>query len=81
MVAAHSSPHPGFTRWIGFLLVWLVRRGQAAKASSLMFLAPPLAALQAWFLFGDRLGTIQITGFAVALMGVVLCNWRWKVRV
>lgn len=64
-----------------FLLVWLVRRGQAAKASSLMFLAPPLAALQAWFLFGDRLGTIQITGFAVALMGVVLCNWRWKVRV
>ena len=62
-----------------FLLVWLVRRGQAAKVSSLMFLAPPLAALQAYFLFDDLLGSVQMVGFLIALSGVVLCNWRWRV--
>ena len=59
-----------------FLLVWIVRRGQAATASSLMFLAPPLAAIEAFFLFGDRLQPVQLAGFAIALAGVVICNWR-----
>jgi len=56
------------------LLVWIIRRGQAAKASSLIFLAPPLAAIQAYFLFDDRLDPMQIAGFALALAGVALCN-------
>ncbi len=59
-----------------FLLVWIVRRGQAATASSLMFLAPPLAAVEAYFLFGDRLGPIQLSGFAIAVVGVIACNYR-----
>lgn len=59
-----------------FLLVWIVRRGQAAKASSLMFLAPPLAAVEAYFLFGDRLDPIQLSGFAIAVVGVLACNYR-----
>ncbi|TAL86124.1 MAG: DMT family transporter [Candidimonas sp.] len=59
-----------------FLLVWIVRRGQAATASSLMFLAPPLAAVEAYFLFGDRLGPMQLMGFAIAIVGVVVCNGR-----
>ncbi|HEY9279205.1 MAG TPA: DMT family transporter [Eoetvoesiella sp.] len=58
------------------LLVWIVRRGQAATASSLMFLAPPLAAVEAYFLFGDRLGPIQLLGFAIAIFGVIVCNLR-----
>jgi drug/metabolite transporter (DMT)-like permease len=59
-----------------FLLVWIVRRGQAATASSLMFLAPPLAAVEAYFIFDDRLGPIQLVGFAIAIVGVVVCNSR-----
>ncbi|MGO4326040.1 DMT family transporter [Cupriavidus sp. 2TAF22] len=57
-----------------YLLLRIVRRGQAATAASLMFLAPPLAALQAWLLFGDRLGALQLLGLAVAGLGVWLCQ-------
>ncbi len=31
-------------------------------------------ALQAWWLFDERLGTLQIAGFALALGGVLLCR-------
>ncbi|MDW3688273.1 DMT family transporter [Cupriavidus sp. CV2] len=57
-----------------YLLVRIVRRGQAATAASLMFLAPPLAALQAWLLFGDKLGALQLLGLLVAGVGVWLCQ-------
>jgi len=57
-----------------FLLVWMVRRGRAANVSSLLLLAPPLAAIETYLLFGDRLTVIQIAGFAIALVGVFLCN-------
>lgn len=59
-----------------WLLLGIVRRGQAASASALMFLAPPLAAVQAWLLFGDRLGPLQWLGMAVAGAGVWLCQTR-----
>lgn len=57
-----------------FLLVWMVRRGRAANVASLMLLAPPLAAIEAYLLFDDRLTAVQIVGFAIALVGVFLCN-------
>lgn len=53
------------------LLVWLVRRGEAAATASLLFLAPPLAALQAWLYFGTPLDGLQLAGFALTLGGVV----------
>jgi drug/metabolite transporter (DMT)-like permease len=56
------------------LLVWMVRRGRAANVASLLLLAPPLAAAEAYLLFGDRLNAVQIAGFAIALAGVFLCN-------
>ncbi|NYT69795.1 DMT family transporter [Pusillimonas noertemannii] len=56
------------------ILVWIIRSGQATRAASLMFLAPPLAGIQAYLLFGDRLQPIQLLGFAVALVGVLACN-------
>jgi len=62
------------------LLVWIIRRGQAATASSLMFTAPPLAAIQAYFLFGDRLGPTQLVGFLIAISGVLVCNVKWRPR-
>ncbi|HZZ01905.1 DMT family transporter [Paraburkholderia sp.] len=56
------------------LLVWMVRRGDAARATALMFLAPPLAALEGYFGFGETLLPVQIAGFAVALVGVLLAR-------
>jgi drug/metabolite transporter (DMT)-like permease len=57
-----------------FMLVWMVRRGRAANVASLMLLSPPLAAIETYLLFGDRLTALQIVGFAIALAGVFLCN-------
>ncbi|RZT31351.1 DMT family transporter [Cupriavidus agavae] len=84
---------PGATLWVTlgwaalvlsglgtWLLLGLVRRGQAAKAAALMFLAPPLAAVQAALLFGDRLGPVQWLGMAVAGFGVWLCQTQGSAR-
>lgn len=54
------------------LLVWLVRHEGAARMSMLLLLVPPLAAVEAWLLFGEWLGPVQILGFALALGGVLL---------
>ncbi|WGS53674.1 DMT family transporter [Paraburkholderia sp. D15] len=56
------------------LLVWMVRRGDAARATALMFLAPPLAALEGYVGFGETLLPVQIAGFGVALVGVLLAR-------
>ncbi|WP_084170374.1 DMT family transporter [Paraburkholderia ferrariae] len=56
------------------LLVWMVRHGDAARATALLFLAPPLAALESWLLFGETLAPLQIAGFGVALAGVLLAR-------
>ncbi|MDY0054937.1 MAG: DMT family transporter [Methyloversatilis sp.] len=56
------------------LLVWMVRRGSAARVTVLVLLAPPLAAVQAALLFGERLDAVQMAGFALTLAGVLLCR-------
>ncbi|MDR5762057.1 DMT family transporter [Caballeronia sp. LZ035] len=56
------------------LLVWMVRRGDASRATALLFLAPPLAALESYLLFGETLGALQLAGFGVALAGVLLAR-------
>ncbi|SDD52114.1 Permease of the drug/metabolite transporter (DMT) superfamily [Cupriavidus sp. YR651] len=84
---------PGLTLWASlgwaafvlsgagtWLLLGLVRRGQAANAAALMFLAPPLAAVQAALLFGDHLGPVQWIGMAVAGAGVWLCQTQGRLR-
>lgn len=52
------------------LLLYLIRRDGAARASALMLLVPPLAAVQGWLLFGETLSAVQLGGFALALLGV-----------
>lgn len=56
------------------LLVWMVRHGDAARATALLFLAPPLAALESWLLFGEVLLPVQLAGFGVALAGVLIAR-------
>jgi drug/metabolite transporter (DMT)-like permease len=40
--------------------------------SMLLLLVPPLAAIEAWLLFGERLVPLQLAGFAMALGGVLI---------
>lgn len=54
------------------LLVWLVRTQGPTRMSMLLLLVPPLAAVEAWLLFGEKLVPIQLMGFALALCGVLL---------
>jgi drug/metabolite transporter (DMT)-like permease len=56
----------------GTLLVMLIARGQVTAATSWIFLAPPLAAQQAFALFGEALAPIQLLGMALAGFGVWL---------
>ena len=63
-----------------WLLLALVRRGRAANAAALMFLAPPLAAVQAALLFGDHLVPLQWLGMAVAGAGVWLCQTQGRTQ-
>jgi len=55
------------------LLVWMVRHGDA-RATALLFLVPPLAALESWLLFGETLTPTQMAGFGVALAGVLIAR-------
>ncbi|WP_377807001.1 DMT family transporter [Azospirillum sp. A29] len=57
-----------------FLLFALIRRGAAAKVASLFYLTPPVTALVAWMLFGEKLGIAALAGMAVAVCGVALVN-------
>ena len=63
------------------LLVWMTRHQGATRVSALLLLVPPLAAIEAWILFGERLVPIQLVGFAMALGGVVLARMKTKVPI
>ncbi|RFU49080.1 DMT family transporter [Paraburkholderia sp. DHOC27] len=78
---------PSFTLWFSLLwsvlglsvgatllIVWMVRAHGVTKMSALLLAVPGLAAIEAWFLFGERLTVTQIAGFGLALMGVVLAR-------
>jgi drug/metabolite transporter (DMT)-like permease len=54
------------------LLYGMLRTGSASKVSSLYYLVPPVAAIQAYFLFDEVIGFIGIVGMALAAIGVVL---------
>jgi len=50
----------------------LIQQGQAARAASLIYLVPPVAAFMAYMGFGEQIGPTQFAGFAVAAIGVAL---------
>lgn len=58
------------------LLVWLIRRQGPSRPSMLLLLVPPLAAIEAWLLFAERLAPVQMAGFLLALGGVLLSRSR-----
>jgi drug/metabolite transporter (DMT)-like permease len=54
------------------LLYGMLRTGSASKVSSLYYLVPPVAAIQAYFLFDEVIGLVGLIGMALAGLGVVL---------
>jgi len=58
------------------LLMWMMRHGEATKVTALVLMAPPLAAVQAYFFFHETLLPLQFVGFAMALAGVLLARSR-----
>ena len=56
------------------LLLYLIRRGQAARVSSLFFLVPPAAAVFSYFMFDETFGPIALIGMIVSVIGVAFVN-------
>jgi drug/metabolite transporter (DMT)-like permease len=54
------------------LLMALIRRTSAARVASLFYLVPPATAIQAYFLFGERLDALALLGMTIAVAGVAL---------
>jgi len=58
------------------LLYWLLRHGAAADVARLFYLVPPVTALMAFALFGERLDTLAIAGMVLIAVGVALARRR-----
>ncbi len=52
------------------LLIFMIKRSEAARVSALFFLVPPIAALFGWLLLDEVLGLQACFGIALALTGV-----------
>ena len=54
------------------LLLWLLNTGSASSVSSLFYLIPPATALEAFFLFGEKVNTQGFLGIGITALGVWL---------
>ena len=54
------------------LLYLLIRRGEAARVSSLFYATPPTTAVMAWLIFNEPLTGAVLLGMAVTAVGVAL---------
>lgn len=54
------------------VLYMLLRRGDASRVASLLYLVPPLTAVMAWIGFGETLAPFTIAGMFLTAMGVAL---------
>jgi peptidoglycan biosynthesis protein MviN/MurJ (putative lipid II flippase) len=59
-----------------FLMVFLLRKTKASQVSTMLLLAPPLAAVESYFLFSESMTTIQMVGFVVTIAGVYLSRTK-----
>jgi drug/metabolite transporter (DMT)-like permease len=62
------------------LLLAMIRHGEAARVSALLFMVPPMAAFIAWALIGEAMPPAAWAGMAVAAAGVALATRRLRVR-
>lgn len=57
----------------GFYWAYLAR-ASATRATSLIYLTPPVTAIWAWLMFGEPIGAAVIVGFALCLLGVAIAR-------
>ena len=58
------------------LLLLMIRHGEVSRIAALIYLVPPLTALEAYVLLGESLGAVQIIGMAATAVGVWLATRR-----
>ncbi len=58
------------------VLYWLLRHGAVADVARLFYLVPPVTALMAFALFGERLDALAIAGMALIAIAVALARRR-----
>jgi len=54
------------------LLLRLIREHSVSRISSLLYLVPPLTAIEAYFIFGEKFGLVALVGMALVVLGVAL---------
>jgi len=59
-----------------WLLLLLIRHGAVSRAAALIFLVPPTAAVQGYFLLGETLSPVQWLGMGLTVLGVALATRR-----
>ncbi|MFB9947788.1 DMT family transporter [Rhizobium puerariae] len=60
------------------LLLYLIRRGQVSRAASLIYLMPPVVAIEAAILFGEPLTWPMIVGTVIVVAGVYMVNSKGR---
>jgi len=60
------------------LLLHLLNKGEVSRVASLVYLVPPLAALQALVFLGEALTLPVIIGTAIVVAGVYLANYKGR---
>lgn len=56
------------------LYYFLVRRGAAARVTSLIYLSPPTTAVMGWLMFDETFAPVAILGMTIAVAGVAMAN-------
>jgi drug/metabolite transporter (DMT)-like permease len=56
------------------LLLAMIRAGAVSRVSALFYMVPPLAALFAWPMLGEKLPALGWAGMALAAVGVALAS-------
>ena len=62
---------------ISFLYI-LIKKGESHKVASLFYLIPAVTALISYVVFHTTLEKVQLTGMAIATLGVGLVNFKFK---
>ena len=62
------------------ILYFLLARSSAASVSSLYYLVPAVTAVEAYFLFGEKIGLITAVGTLVTIAGVALVVRQGRAR-
>lgn len=58
------------------LLSYLISRGAASQVASLFYLVPPVVAVEAWWLFDEKLGLQAIAGLLLVMVAVRLVRQK-----